>query len=690
MKKKRQLIPNKKERVLLSDILPYEVPSAFSNRAFYGFLTENQIEVIGDKIRWKKLDDPNNGVLAEFVRLIWGFKSDEPILEETEMEGQHCYFKYDAKKHKRTIPFNFRISHKDSDYRELTIIHPRNQICLVEFYNKYRELIIYYCKGSPFSIRKPHKVAKFSYHKDRSHFKDLAHDHEHSSAEEFDKEYENLKTFFAYKDMSNIHKFYESYRFHRCEKKFDRLVKIDISKCFDSIYTHSIAWAIYNKGIVKDCLGKAKDTFAGKFDAEMQCLNYAETNGIVIGPEVSRIFAELILQKIDNQVLKELKENNLTHKIDYEAFRYVDDYFVFCNEKSVGEKIVATFRLNLKEFNLHINDSKLAEFEKPIVTGITRAKLRVSSLMNEFLDIKAINSELTDGPENDHQETKYSFYFSSNKLITRTKAIVKETDIAYADILNYIFACIDRKILRLTKIYSRLEGKQKYESKAIDYILELLDYVFFLYSVSPRVNSTIKLCMILSKLIKLTKVKGNFNSDGSQLVLKKIYDEILDVIKKNKRKKHTQVETLYLLTVLKELGKDYRLSEEDLLDYFDIKPETKGHDLNYFSIVILLFYIEGKVRYSSIVKTLKKIIFEKIESVRAENRRNTTELILLLLDMLSCPYLDDIYKLALIDLFEVDAASKAGMLKLSSEWFIKWNNFDFGKSLEAKRSQEVY
>ena len=40
----------------------------------------------------------------------------------------------------------------------------------------------------------------------------------------------------------------------------------------------------------------------------MQNLNYGETNGIVIGPEFSRIFAELILQEIDKSV-KNILEN---------------------------------------------------------------------------------------------------------------------------------------------------------------------------------------------------------------------------------------------------------------------------------------------------------------------------------------------------------------------------------------------
>jgi hypothetical protein len=38
----------KKERVVLSDILPYEVPPFFSNRHFYNFLVKNKIVINED------------------------------------------------------------------------------------------------------------------------------------------------------------------------------------------------------------------------------------------------------------------------------------------------------------------------------------------------------------------------------------------------------------------------------------------------------------------------------------------------------------------------------------------------------------------------------------------------------------------------------------------------------------------
>jgi len=135
------------------------------------------------------------------------------------------------------------------------------------------------------------------------------------------KEYENLRSFFSYKDYGNIHKFYESPVFHQCEKRFDKLLKLDVSKCFDSIYTHSIAWAIHDKEVVKEALGASKTSFAGKFDSLMQNMNYGETNGILIGPEFSRVFAEMILQAVDRSIEVMLQKNKIMTEVSNGAIK---------------------------------------------------------------------------------------------------------------------------------------------------------------------------------------------------------------------------------------------------------------------------------------------------------------------------------------------------------------------------------
>ncbi len=682
MKRKKKQIRIKKERVILSDVLPFELPITFSNRHFYDFLVANGVSLNEGTIKW----DKNDPALETIVKLLFGFKKNKQVNnQEINCEKGGLV----------TIPFNYKISHREKEFRELTIIHPKNQLALVEFYEKYKELILYYCRISPFSIRRPHKIARFSYYEDRTHIKELAYDHEHKSAEEFDKEYENLKTFFAYKEISNVYKFYESYKYHRCEKKYNRLFKFDIARCFDSIYSHSVSWALLNKEIVKDKIRLSGKTFGGQFDSLMRNLNYGETNGIIIGPEFSRIYAELILQRIDFDVMRHLRDKKLRFKTDYEIFRYVDDFFVFYNDERHKEEILREYRYQLKDYKLYVNDSKSIVFEKPIITEITIAKINIADLLNNNLNFKISDKEPKKDDEDDEQkaEKKYSFYVSANKLITRFKTIIKESNVTYKDILNYTLACIDRKTLRLIKIYSKSEDKGEYEKKVTDAILELLDFTFFLYCVCPRVNTTIKLCLILSKLTKFAKLKGNFNYPNKHRILKEMYDGISLVLWKNKHSEYTQMETLYLLIALKELGREYRLDETVLYKYFnlDIDAKKAKYEFNYFSISVLLFYIGKKSRYSNFRNMLKENIKHKFTKVEEDNRFRMAELIILLFDLLACPYLDDNFKKDLLRCYDVtDASEQNQILSRQGYWFTQWDNFDFIKELEAKKSQEVY
>lgn len=685
MKQRKIYISNKKERVILSDVLPYEIPVTFSNRYFYEFLTENQIELDNIEIKWKK----KNPLLTEIIKLLFGLdakniknNSDEHISLK---EGKDLV----------TIPFNYKILHKDKNFRELTIIHPLNQIALIEFYEKYKELILYYCNVSPFSIRKAHKIAKLKFYRDKTHQASLDYEHEHKIIEEFEKDYKNLKSFFVYKEYSNIYKFYESYQYHRSEKKYDSMFKFDISNCFDSIYTHSISWALLNKEIIKDNIYKSYQTFGGKFDTLMQKLNYNETNGIVIGPEFSRIFAEIILQKIDANVFNRLKEQKreILYKKDYELFRYVDDYFIFYNDERIKEEIFKEYCLQLKEYKLCISDLKIESFIRPIITRLTRAKQQISDLFNDNRIFKKMEKNELEGDESEKNEENYSLYISSNKLITRFKTIIKEKDISYKDVLNYSLACIDRKILKLIKTCDEIKSKKKHESKVVKTVLEILDFTLFLYSVFPRVNTTMKLCLILIKIIKFTKNKENFNFDNKHLIFKKIYDDISLVLTRNKSDEHIQVETLYLLIILKELGREYRIDQIVLSNYFKINIEKKKceSNLNYLSIVVLLFYIENKVMYNELKDILKIHIIEKLKEVRRENKGKTTELVLILFDLIVCPYLDIDYRKSLLDLYGINEEKmKVDIINKKKYWFTKWSEFNLGKELEAKRSEEVY
>lgn len=617
--RKKIPITYSKERVVLSDVLPYETPITFSNRYFYNYLLKSLKSNSNSEYKKKQ-----NKAHSEIESILFGVKE-------------------------KTKPFNFNITHKQNDFRELSIIHPVNQRKIVVFYEKYKNVIIYYSSLSPFSIRKPSKVANFTFYNDVLHKKNEDKDLHHSQIEQDDSEYENLRSFFSYRKYSNIHKFYESYQFHRSEKKYNKLLKIDITKCFDSIYTHTLPWALLNKNIIKTNIDSSVTTFGGEFDRLMQDLNANETNGIIIGPEFSRIFAELILQQIDINIYDRLKINDvnkksLIHKIDYEIFRYVDDYFVFYNNETDIERIKETFKLSLKEYKMYLNNEKSVLYSKPIITEISIAKQKINDLFNNHLILK----------EKEVLENDEPLYFSSNNVITRFKSIIKESNVEYKDIMNYSLAVLDNKTSKLIKKYKSFKNEvsTKTQKEFEKGFLEILDVTFFLYSVSPKVNSTIKVCLIIDKVIcflkknKTNEYKEPFTSNTKHNVFKKISDEINLVLHKNQSKKETQIETLYLLIALSQLGREYRLNIKVLSTYFNITENTDNslmfnNELNYFSITVLLFYIKDISTYKSILEELKKVILEKFKAGKLYGWKDNSELVLLLMDSLTCPFLNN-------------------------------------------------
>lgn len=686
MAHKKTKLHYKKERVVLSDVLPYEVPLTFSNRHFYHFLVSNKIVFSNENITWQGSDK----ALETIIRLIFGVGQDAEIKSNTD-NPKILSFKNPPSKGKQkltfiSIPFGYKISHKENEYRELTICHPRNQLQMIGFYEQFKELILYYCSVSPFSVRKPYRIAKFTFHKDKTHYDNLSGDK--YKIEEHDKEYENLRSFFVYKDYSNVYKFYESYEFHHCEKKYNNLLKLDISKCFDSIYTHSLSWALLNKEIVKEKITESNKTFAGLFDELMRQLNYNETNGIIIGPEFSRIFAELILQSVDWTLALALNEKHkLKHKVHYEIFRYVDDYFIFYNDEKTKNSILEKLQLHLKDYKLYLNVNKQVVYEKPIITEITIAKQRIKELLNEKLVFELAEIE----NETENKQFKGSINIRSNSLITQFKTVIKECNVEYRDMLNYSLAIIEGNSEQILKKY---EQSDKNEEQLIKAIREILEFVFFIYSVSPRVNTTIKLCRIFAVFIYFIK-KEKVNNDLKDIIFKSIFDNIGFILNKNKHNENTQVETLYLLLALAELGKDYWLDVSVLSDYFGIDGNDTDKfnpqkSLNYFSLTILLFYMKNKERYSDLRSFIENRIQEKFER-NEKSIWKDAELIFLLMDSLACPYVSIDLKEKLLNIYGVsDKKLQKEVINKKEQWFISWKSFDFRKELDAKRSKEVY
>jgi len=137
------------------------------------------------------------------------------------------------------------------------------------------------------------------------------------------------------------------------EATADWLVKTDITRFYPSIYTHSIPWAAYGKERVKSRLGYYKGSFADRIDVLVRACNRNQTVGIPIGPETSRIIAEVISSRIDADFQG--------HELDLAAYsvdRLQDDWSVGAKTLEEAEDVITCISSIYRSYGLEINGSK--------------------------------------------------------------------------------------------------------------------------------------------------------------------------------------------------------------------------------------------------------------------------------------------------------------------------------------------
>ena len=318
------------------------------------------------------------------------------------------------------------------------------------------------------------------------------------------------------------------------------------------------------------------------------------------------------------------------------------------------------------------------QYAKPIITDLTIAKVKITDLFDDELSIE-------------FSEDSWKAGFNFGKAITRFKIAVKESKIEYKDVINYSLAVIEKRALKVLSTFSKTEEKQKYSKIVLNYLLSTLELSFFIYSVAPRVSSTIKMVSLLSKILQFIKLSTNdeIKKYQKESIYTKIYNEICNILTKNKMHKYTQNENIYLLIVLAELGREYRLSPEDLETYF---TSSSFSELNYFTLTALLFYMKDIKRYDVFRAKLVDGIDDKFKLANKDNLKKDTELVLLLMDLLTCPYINIKFKKHLLSSYhginnEVD---QYNIINFNKYWFIKWTNFNLVEEIEMKKGQEVY
>lgn len=132
-------------------------------------------------------------------------------------------------------------------------------------------------------------------------------------------------------------------------------VSTDISKCFPSIYTHAVEWALAEKEKVKTRRReKNRGFWEEKIDAALRKTTNNETHGILIGPHASNLMSEIVLCRIDFE---------LSNKWKY--VRHIDDFECYVASREEADDFIRDFDKVLTKYGLVRNTAKTRVVELP-------------------------------------------------------------------------------------------------------------------------------------------------------------------------------------------------------------------------------------------------------------------------------------------------------------------------------------
>lgn len=657
MSTKRYIEKSDYTRVLLTETLPYETPIIFSNDGLY-----------------ERIKHINN--LPEFEQKLIGL-----IIYGEKSSGNNR-----RKQIKPTKPYLYKIRKDSVNFRRLALLHPISQYQIKLFYERYVSLILHYCSISPASIRAPKGVASTFYTKGL--WENLyQYKEDQVSSVNKDALVKHMPSFFSYNGYDRLYKFFNSSEYFKLEKRFRVQMTLDVSKCFDSIYTHSIAWATKDKAFTKSNL--TQNAFGDAFDTLIRHGNDNETNGIPIGPEVSRVFSEIIFQKIDLLTIERLKleDVSLNFDMNYVFKRYVDDVYIFADNQEVAEKVYAAYSDSLISFNLHTNISKSSITIRPFASSKSRLMHEVSNLSNDFFN-KFLET-------NGLKKLKPKKVYRSSKLarsfIASLKVLCVHNDVGYDEISSFVISSVTNRVKQLIDTNEVLDD----EKNCYYHVLKtILDVAFFLYEVAPSVSASYKLSTTIIFIIRFCRRHNLYEEEIALKIFGLTNDLMLNESNRMQSiplERFVHLEFLNILLATRELGDLYLLPEKTLIKLFFYRD-----GLSYFTVISCLFYIKNNGKYDEIRLNLIEYINQQLSNL--EDITVNSEKAYLLLDIISCPYIsnNDSEKLVkkVASLLKISlSASETGDISRSFKkqcWHTDWSNVDLLNLLEKKELKQSY
>tara|TARA_R110002049_G_scaffold130568_1_gene288978 strand:- start:285 stop:2216 length:1932 start_codon:yes stop_codon:yes gene_type:complete len=627
---------------LLTETLPYEVPVIFSNDLLLASMLAKNIDA-KTQIGLTKLRTVNKGY---------------------------------------SVPYNYRIAKAEYRTTMLSIVHPLHQIEIAEFYENYKQSMLDYCNRSEMSLRKPVSETQLYTQPGDTSKKTFKLGIPHIDPSDGEIELPHFASYFSYGKYNLLGKFIESAEFRRLEKRYTHMRTLDVSRCFFNIYTHSVTWAAKNKPFAK----QQADTysFEARFDKLMQRTNYNETNGIVVGPECSRIFAEIIFQDIDQLIAKKLKP--LEHERDYSIRRYVDDYFIFASDVSKLDSIVTAVEEELERYKLFINPNKTKTSSRPFVSDISLARSELKQLVDYMHDCVDSVMKGVDASAMKAQVRKV------RKRALDIRLICQMHSVGFSSLSGWLLSVLRRLIGKLVIAISTAVDDDVKDA-LLDMAASLLEIAFYICALDVRVRSTYSICQIVSIVGALDKSQTR---EAYDRLMHLIASELNDIVRSRSFQAKPNVDDadgdveIYNLLILgaQYIGPDFFKSGYSS-DYLKSMLATKP--TRYFTYITCKFcFLKDRSLFAEELKTLNKAVAERIvENIHLV--RVDSELYLLLCDYLSAPDISNTDKMNLFDKVFGGTSSKKIAEQIGKHaGFVDWDGVRIEHLLRRKTLKPVY
>jgi len=486
-----------------------------------------------------------------------------------------------------------------------------------------------------------------------------------------------------------MHRFIESSEFLRIEKRFSRLRMLDISKCFFNIYTHSITWSVKSKDVAKRY--RNAYSFEGRFDTLMQKANYNETNGIVVGPEISRIFAEVIFQEIDKKVFNDLEnhfggtKDSPAHGRVYGIRRYVDDYFVFANSDADLDAVEETIARELQAYKLFINSHKTSTQGRPFVSAISLARNEIRDALSQLPDLFVAVASTDEASQ---------LRPLNRKIQDRVKAIrlaVATHGVGFHTISGWLLISLRATVRRVLAACGPATTADQYEG-ITDAMLALLDVAFYVCALDLRVRTTFSICQLVAALDPFSK---KADSDSADRINHKISEELRSLIRTvnaRRRQAPSSAESVELYNLLicgaNFLGEDFVRCDaaQEALDSI-----INGSPLRYFGYVTAKFcYLRDPTTFSERLAQLNATAASRL-SEPGFGISEHAEAYLMFADLMSAPDLTDGQKGQLFRSLLGGTASNATIAATSAYLgFVDWTGLQIEHLLARRELRPVY